>query len=292
MGINALPLPYSAIAVCYSELIHVFYRSKPVSYSIELSSPFPQVSLLTFTDAQRRNQLCWAAVDELGQRLREVRESGGRVVVLASGLEGHWFEHAWLRDLSAGIEGGQQTGSGGGWFAVQEELTHEDVVSIAAIAGDTSGGGAEFGWACDLRIAEQQAQFAQPEISMGLTTGIGGCSRLARIAGRTLAAEMVFTGKPVTAARLHTLGAVTQLVDTGAALPAALEIASHLVAQSPAALAGLKRIMKAGLDMSLADSLRYEQEVFQSVVTTDAAREGMRAVQATYDAQEPLPDGG
>ena len=67
--------------------------------------------------------------------------SGSRVVILASSLPGHWLEHAWLSDLSAGLEGRPQTGKGIGWFTVLEELTREEVVSIAAVAGDCAGGG-------------------------------------------------------------------------------------------------------------------------------------------------------
>ncbi|GAB5452351.1 MAG: enoyl-CoA hydratase-related protein [Halioglobus sp.] len=255
-----------------------------MSFRIDVSEPVENVALLCFADPSRENQLCWAAVDELGQRMRESRERGARVIVLCSSLPGHWLQHAWLRDLEAGIAGRATTASGEGWFTVQQELTHDAVVSIAAINGDCSGGGAEFGWACDLRIAEEQVRFAQPEVNMGLTTGIGGCSRLMRIAGRTVTAEMVLGGRPLTARRLYEVGALNQLVETGAALSAALAMAKRIAQQSPEAVCGLKRILNAGQDMPLNDALRNEQEVFQSVAGTTAARAGMRAVQSAYDS--------
>jgi enoyl-CoA hydratase/carnithine racemase len=242
--------------------------------------------VLTFSDPQRENQICWAAVDDIARQLRQCREQGARVVVLASGLAGHWLEHAWLQDLSNGIEGLEQTGSGAGWFSAMDELTHESVISIAAISGDSSGGGAELGWACDLRIAEIQAHFSQPEINMGLTTGIGGCSRLSRLAGRSTATEMVLTGKPVSAQRLYELGAINQVVAAGQSLAAALEIAADLAHKSPPALAGLKRILANNDSAPLGAALRYEQEVFQSVVVTDAAAAGMQRVQSGYDRQK------
>ena len=244
----------------------------------------PKVAILTFSDLERANQICWAAIDELAGQLRYCRESGARVLILASGLEGHWLQHAWLQDLLNGIDGLEQTGSGAGWFTALNELCHEGVISIAAISGDCSGGGAELGWACDLRIAEQQSQFAQPEINMGLTTGIGGSSRLAQLAGRATAAEMVLTGKPMSAQRLCDLGAVNSVVQTGQAVAASLELAMTLAEKSPTAVAGLKRILAASDDSTLTEAMGYEQEVFQSVIATTQAREGMQNRQSAYDS--------
>jgi enoyl-CoA hydratase/carnithine racemase len=244
------------------------------------------IAVLTFSDPQRDNQLCWAAVDDIARQLRLCREQGARVVVLASGLAGHWLEHAWLQDLSNGIQGLEQTGSGAGWFSAMDELAHESVISIAAISGNSSGGGAELGWACDLRIAETQARFSQPEINMGLTTGIGGCSRLARLAGRSAATEMVLTGKPQSAQRLYELGAINQVVAAGQSLGTALEMAADLAQKSPLALAGLKRILANNDNAPLGAALRYEQEVFQSVVVTEDAVAGMQRVQSGYDQQK------
>lgn len=242
-----------------------------------------KVVILTFGDPGRHNRICWAAVDALAGALKKCREAGARVVILASSLEGHWLEHAWLTDLINGVRGDKKTGTGAGWFAVQDELTHEHVVSIAAIAGSSSGGGAEIGWACDIRIAEPQACFAQPEVGMGLTTGIGGCSRLARLVGRAAALDMVLTGSVIGAERLYELGAITRLVPEGEALGEALTLGRQLAEKSTEALRGLKRIMTLGSDLPLDDALRQEQAVFQSVVVSQRALADMQRVQSGYD---------
>ena len=255
-----------------------------MSHSIAVEWTGETIAVLTFSDPLRANQICWAAIDELGEQLRHCRESGARVVILASGLEGHWLEHAWLRDLSNGVQGLKQTGTGAGWFSALEELSHENVISIAAISGDCSGGGAELGWACDLRVAESQACFSQPEIKMGLTTGIGGSSRLARLAGRATATEMVLTGRPMGAQRLYDLGVINRVVPTGQALGAALDLAIALAEKSPNAVAGLKRILATNDDAPLSEAMRHEQEVFQSVVVGDQAITGMEKAQAEYDS--------
>ena len=254
-----------------------------MSHSIEVNWPTKHVAVVTFADPARSNQICWAAIDVLGTQLKECREAGARVVILASGLEGHWLEHAWLQDLINGVQGLEQTGTGAGWFNSLEELAHESVISIAAINGDCSGGGAELGWGCDIRIAESQACFSQPEINMGITTGIGGSSRLAKLAGRATATEMVLTGAPMRAQRLHDLGAINRVVSAGQALTSALEWAIALADKSPAAVAGLKRILAASDDASLSEAMRHEQQIFQSVVVTEQALAGMQKVQSGYD---------
>jgi len=265
------------------------------SHHIEVSRHGDTVAVVAFSDPARHNQLCWAAVDEMASRLRACRESGARVVILASALPGHWLEHAWLRDLGHALEGREPTGTGSGWFEIQDELAHESIISIAAISGDTSGGGAELGWACDLRIAESQARFSQPEVKLAITTGIGGCSRLARLAGCGVATEMVLTGQPQSAQRLHELGAINRVVAAGEALATALDLARDLANRSPEALAGLKRILAASDALPLADALRYEQEVFQSVARGPAALAAIQRAQRAYDERAggaPMPDPG
>lgn len=118
---------------------------------------------------------------------------------------------------------------------------------------------------------------------MGLTTGIGGSSRLARLEGRSTAAEMVLTGDPMSVRRLYDLGAVNRLVAPAEALKVALEMASMLAAKSPAAMAALKRILAVNDCAPLDEALRVEQEIFQSVVVTDSAKEGMELTQSQYD---------
>ena len=61
------------------------------------------------------------------------REAGARVTVLASGVPGHWFEHAWLTDLVAAMKGEATTGEGAAWGSALQEIGATDVVTIAAV---------------------------------------------------------------------------------------------------------------------------------------------------------------
>jgi enoyl-CoA hydratase/carnithine racemase len=255
---------------------------------VTLDFPREGVACVRVCHPEIQNHGSWELVDQLADSLAQAREQGARVVVLASGVEGHWIEHAWLADLHAMLTGGETSGNGSGWFRALDELARTPVVSIAAITGDCSGGGAEIGWACDLRIAESQARFGQPEVQIGVATGVGGTCRVSRLIGRTATAELVLDGTPFTAQRLYELGGVNRVVPTGTGLEVALAWADRLADRPPEALATLKQMLIDGDDRHLDEALAQEQRRFQELVTQPAAKSRMRAVQGRIEAGESL----
>ena len=259
-----------------------------MSHRIDSRWHSEHIAIISFQDPSRQNQLCWAAIDELAGTIVQCRERGARIVILASSLAGHWYEHAWLGDLENRLADRPMTGSGMGWFSAPLELSQKSLLSIAAISGDCSGGGAELGWACDFRVAERQARFSQPEIKIQLTPGIGGCSRLARLVGTAFAKQLVMTGQPVTAERLYQFGAVNELVEEGQALAAAIALAESLLENSWPALLSLKSTLATSLELPLAQALEREQEAFQSILLGDEGRAGLAATQARFDGGESI----
>jgi enoyl-CoA hydratase/carnithine racemase len=250
-----------------------------------LDWPRDGVAVVTLNNPDIKNFGSWAAIGAVADRLEEARDGGARVSVLASAVPGHWFEHAWLRDLVNTMTGQPTTGEGGSWFRCLQELNQTHVVSIAAINGDTSGGGCELGWACDLRIAEEQVLFGQPEVGIGVGTGIGGTSRLRHLIGRTATAEMVLLGYPLTARRVYELGGVNRVVAEGAALPTALEWASIIADRPPSAVRGMKQMLSEGDTMlRIIDTVGNDQRIFQTFSGAPEAIASMNAVQAEFDA--------
>jgi enoyl-CoA hydratase/carnithine racemase len=134
-----------------------------------------------------------------------------------------------------------------------------------------------------MRVAEAQARFCQPEINLGLTTGIGGCSRLARLVGRGAAGEMVLTGRPMSARRLYELGAINRVVAAGEAVGSAVALGLELADKSWGALQGLKKMLHASDTLPLDEALVNEQSVFQAVAVTPDARAAIKAIQQQYD---------
>lgn len=261
-----------------------------MSEIVTLEYPHEGVALITMTNPKINNHGSWQAIEQLANALVEAREAGTRVSVLASGVDGHWFEHAWLRDLVNMVTGKPASGDGGAWFRALQELARTPVVTIAAISGDCSGGGAELGWACDLRIAAESACFGQPEVMIALATGVGGTSRLARLIGRTATAEMVLDGAPLPARRIYELGGLNRVVSDGTATEAALEWAARLAQRPAHSLATLKQMLIDNDDLHLSDALANEQKLFQTVVTKPEAIARMSEIQERFDAGESPRD--
>jgi enoyl-CoA hydratase/carnithine racemase len=255
-----------------------------------LDRPHDGVGLVTLDLSAYDGHTSWAAVDALAAALTEARESGARVVVLASEMEGHWYEHAWLPDLINMVEGEPTSGGPAGWFQALNEITATDVVSIAAITGDCSGGGAELGWACDLRIAEEQAHFSQPEVMLGVGTGIGGTSRLMRLIGRTVTAEMVLDGGPISAERIYQLGGVNRVVPQGQGIGEAVAWAARLAERPPGALATLKQMLRDAQNRHLDEALGNEQALFQKSAHGEEGKQGMKRVQERFASGESIRD--
>ena len=93
-------------------------------------------------------------------------------------------------------------------------------VSIAAVNGYAMGGGLECAMACDIRIAEEHAQVALPEASVGLLPCAGGTQNLPWLVGEGWAKRMILGGERVTAAKALEIGLVEEVVPTGNGLEA------------------------------------------------------------------------
>jgi enoyl-CoA hydratase len=103
-----------------------------------------------------------------------------------------------------------------------EKLEAHRWPTIAAIDGAALGGGCELALACDLRVASDQAFFAQPELSLGIIAGAGANWRLAQAAGQQVTRRMLYAGARLSAAEALTAGLVDELADDPSAAAAAL----------------------------------------------------------------------
>ncbi|WP_370230842.1 enoyl-CoA hydratase [Marinobacter nauticus] len=151
-------------------------------------------------------------------------------------------------------------------------------VSIAAINGYAMGGGLECALSCDIRIAEEHAQMALPEASVGLLPCAGGTQNLPWLVGEGWAKRMILCGERVTAAKALEIGLVEEVVPTGNGLEAALKLAEGACKQSPSSIARCKQLVMSARDgRSHSDGWRMERELFVELFHTEDQKEGVNA---------------
>ncbi|WP_335921189.1 enoyl-CoA hydratase [Shewanella chilikensis] len=150
-------------------------------------------------------------------------------------------------------------------------------VSIAAINGYAMGGGLEVALACDIRIAEEQAQLALPEATVGLLPCAGGTQNLTALVGEGWAKRMILCGERIDAAKAREIGLVEEIVGKGEALSAAIALATKAAKQSPSSVTVCKQLIQAGRNMPRAQALPLERELFVALFDTQDQKEGVNA---------------
>ncbi|MDR2160753.1 MAG: enoyl-CoA hydratase/isomerase family protein, partial [Desulfovibrio sp.] len=179
---------------------------------------------------------------ELGESFRKLEGDPGVRAVVLTGAGGRAFNAG--SDLSGFREMA-------GNFTEKKFKMETDVMNtvefigkptICAVEGYCLGGGLELACCCDLRIASETAQFAQPEINLGLYPAAGGLYRLPKIIGLPRALEMMYLGEIINAEEALRLGLVNRISPAGTAVEHALAVADKIARKPPNAL----RVIKEG----------------------------------------------
>ncbi len=159
-----------------------------------------------------------------------------------------------------------------------ETLANTPLVTIAAINGYAMGGGLECALATDLRVAEQHAQLALPEATVGLLPGGTGTQTLPSLVGEGWAKRMILLGERVDADTALRIGLVEEVVDSGQSLEKALAMAQRVGAQSPDSVKACKALIHARRNgVPRAAALSQERERFMDLFNGPNQREGVNA---------------
>ncbi|WP_105215909.1 enoyl-CoA hydratase [Pseudoalteromonas sp. T1lg22] len=161
--------------------------------------------------------------------------------------------------------------------AAFEALSNFRGVSIAAINGYAMGGGLEVALACDIRIAEEQAQMALPEAKVGLLPCAGGTQNLSWLVGEGWAKRMILCGERIKADKAKEIGLVEEVVAAGGALDKAMALAEQVGDQSPVAVSYCKELIQKGRHGDITSALPLERELFVKLFDTQDQKEGVNA---------------
>jgi len=132
---------------------------------------------------------------------------------------------------------------------------------IAAVHGYVLGDGLEISLCCDLIVAAENAHFGLPETGLGIIPAAGGSQTLPRAVGRTLALDMLLSGRWLNATEAYQAGLVNRVVAVVELMPIALELAQKIADLRPAAVRAVKQAVNRGLDLPLAQGLALEQNL-------------------------------
>jgi len=246
----------------------------------ELSGATGILTIILDRKDNEKNQINSALVAELEGVLRpELASPRAKGVVLMSAREKVFSTGAdvegQLAKLSS-LEVERFSRHGKEVFALLSSVPYP---TVAAISGFALGGGLELALCCDFRIATKGARLGLPEINLGLIPGWGGTQRLPRLIGKPRAMRLILSGELINAAQALEWGLVDELVERYADLPAAAEkVLVRYQGKSRRALALAKRAVNEGGELSFAEGLELESEMFGLAWNSPDRAEGIAAL--------------
>jgi len=148
---------------------------------------------------------------------------------------------------------------------------------IAAMEGNTLGGGCEMSMACDLRIMSEDGRIGLPEINLGVFPGSGGLFRLSRLVGVSKAMELMYTGEVIGAHEALTIGLVSHIAPATKTLNSALSIARIIASKPRDAIAHIKKGVRALLNHSTEECFYPNLDFSRTIFQTSDCAEGVDA---------------
>ena len=169
-------------------------------------------------------------------------------------------------------------------------MNASSVVFIAAIQGPALGLGAEFSWACDLRVmADADTFIGQPEVLLAIMPGGGGTQRLTRLIGPHKSLVAILDGKPFTPQEALTVGAVDAVVPRDQVIAKALTLAKRFATRHKASIGAIKRAVYFGGNLPLKDAVSLEAREFLGLDMSPEGQHRMLAYEADTSTLGDLP---
>ena len=223
---------------------------------------------------QQLNALSDALMDELVSVLRELDADDGVRCIVLGGSE---------RAFAAGADIGELARSSAIELYYARRVERWDAIRnlwtplVAAVSGFCLGGGCELAMSCDLIVASETAQFGQPETGLGIIPGAGGTQRLTRAVGKSLAMDVILSGRRLNAREALAAGLVARVVAREAWLDEAKRVARDIASKGPVATRLAKEAVDRAYEGALGFGLEYERRLLYLAFASEDAREGLQA---------------
>ncbi|QSQ93259.1 MULTISPECIES: enoyl-CoA hydratase-related protein [Acinetobacter] len=234
----------------------------------------PGVVLIELNRPEKRNALNNATLKELADHLQQLDADSSVKAVVITGNPQCFAAGADLNELAQlDVVSIQQDQRPLLWKGIDEFSKP----LIMAVNGYALGAGFELALHGDMIITGENAQFALPEIGLGMLPGAGGTQRLARLVGQQLAMRWAMTGEMVSANTALQHGISSQVCPSGLTVQYALELATKIAAQAPLAIRAIKQSLKSIHEVTLSQGLKLERQHFVWLAATQDRQEGIQA---------------
>lgn len=241
--------------------------------------------VLTMNRPHRYNALSGAMLVRMYDAMVEASNDDDVRCIILTGAGGNFCSGADLRAMAGDAADGDSeidvtarmaADPGLSWKALLRDYRPTKPL-IAAVEGVAIAGGTEILQATDIRVAGDTARFGVSEARWSLYPMGGSAVRLRRQIPYTVAAEILLTGKHITAAEALQWGLIGHVVPAGEALAKAKEIAASICANGPLAVEAILRTLHETDGMTEAEALAHEFEYGWAVFSSDDAKEGPKA---------------
>lgn len=239
------------------------------------------IATLTLNRPERLNTISGPMLARLTQLLIKANEDSNVRVVVLTGTGRAFCAGLDLVDATqgSGIGSEKQASS----VSVNIDLRNTpptvlfamDKPTICALNGSAAGYGMDTAMGCDIRIMAQSAKMAAAFVKRGVVPESGGTWILPRLLGWAKAAELIFTGRTLSAQESLDLGLANHVVPDAELAAKTREIALEMANNAPLAVQSAKRLMRMGLNETFNDHVHHVYLQFLQLVRTQDFREGM-----------------
>ena len=235
------------------------------------------VQIITINRPKQLNALNKQTINELNTAiLKAEKDASVRVIVITGAGEKAFIAGADIKEFASfSKEEGKKLSKEGHQklFNLIEKLSKP---VIAAVNGFALGGGLELAMAAHIRVASENALLGLPEVSLGVIPGYGGTQRLAQLAGKGKAMELITTASMISSNEALKIGLVNHVVDQTELMPFCLKIARKICKNSPNAIQNAINAINANYADGT-DGFETEIEAFGNCFGTKEFIEGTSA---------------
>src|SRR4029077_15757007 len=250
------------------------------------------VATLTMNRPDRLNAISGPMLMEMSQRLIEADNDRNVRCIVLTGAGRAFCAGLDLQDASSGTGIG---GGGGGVAATLDLRTapptvlHSlDTPVVAALHGGAAGYGMDLALGCDIRVASDRSKLAAAFTKRGVLPESGGTWRLPRLVGWAKAAEIIFTGRTLSAEQCLELGLVNMVVAHDELEKQTRALAEEIAANAPLAVQASKRMMRAAMSEEFDDHVHH---VFLQLLPLFQSKDFREGMASFLEKREPRFEG-